>query len=117
MRECPEKNGCKDKLGIFYSEKVDGHWTEPKKMPSPINTESCEFGPVILADNLSLIFSSTRPGGIGGYDLYKTERTEQGGWSKPVNLGGFINTKGEDSLIAIPASGDIMYYTKSVRAG
>lgn len=114
VRECPEKTSCNDKLGIFYSEKVDGKWTEPKKMPPPINTEYCEFGPVVLADNLSLIFSSTRPGGYGGYDLYKTERTEHGGWSKPVNLGSFINTGGEDSLIAIPASGDIMYYTKSV---
>jgi OmpA-OmpF porin, OOP family len=114
VRECPEKTGCKDKLGIFYSEKVNGAWQEPKKMPYPINTESCEFGPVILADNLTLIFSSTRPDGYGGYDLYKTEKTENGGWSKPVNLGNFINTKGEDSLIAIPASGDIMYYTKSV---
>jgi OmpA-OmpF porin, OOP family len=114
VRECPEKTACKEKLGIFYSEKVNNAWTEPKKMPYPINTESCEFGPVILADNLTLIFSSTRPGGYGGYDLYKTEKTEHGGWSKPVNLGNFINTKGEDSLIAIPASGDIMYYTKSL---
>jgi outer membrane protein OmpA-like peptidoglycan-associated protein len=114
VRECPEKTGCKEKLGIFYSVKVDDKWTEPKKMPYPINTEYCEFGPVILADNLSLIFSSTRPGGSGGYDLYKVERTERGGWSKPVNLGSFINTKGEDSLIAIPASGEIMYYTKSM---
>ncbi|MBP7734536.1 MAG: OmpA family protein [Spirochaetes bacterium] len=114
VRECPEKTGCKDKLGIFYAEKKDDTWGQPRKMPNPINTEYCEFGPVILADNLTLIFSSTRPGGSGGYDLYKTERTESGGWSKPVNLGNFINTKGEDSLIAIPASGDIMYYTKSL---
>jgi OmpA-OmpF porin, OOP family len=114
VRECPEKTACKDKLGIFYSEKVDGKWTVPKKMPAPINSDYCEFGPVVLADNISLIFSSTRPGGYGGYDLYKVERTEQGGWSKPVNLGSFVNTKGEDSLIAIPASGEIMYYTKPV---
>lgn len=114
VRECPEKANCKDKLGIFYSEKVNGQWKVPKKMPSPINTEWCEFGPVILADNLTLIFSSTRPGGYGGYDLYKVEKTEQGGWGRPVNLGNFINTRGEDSLIAIPASGDIMYYTKSL---
>ncbi|MBN1496015.1 MAG: OmpA family protein [Spirochaetes bacterium] len=114
VRECPEKKGCAEKLGIYYAKKVGDRWTEPKKMPAPINTDYCEFGPVILADNLSLIFSSTRPGGSGGYDLYKVERTESGGWGRPINLGGFINTKGEDSLIAIPASGEIMYYTKSM---
>lgn len=114
VRECPEKKECKDKFGIFFSEKADGKWTEPKKVPAPINTEYCEFGPVILADNITLIFSSTRPGGYGGYDLYKSEKTANDGWSKPVNLGSFINTKGEESLVAIPASGDIMYYAKGI---
>ncbi|OHD62734.1 MAG: hypothetical protein A2176_12950 [Spirochaetes bacterium RBG_13_51_14] len=114
VRECPEKTDCREKLGIYYAEKVDDKWAEPKKMPDPINSEFCEFGPVILADGISLIFSSSRPGGYGGYDLYKCEKAERGGWSKPVNLGSFINTKGEDSLIAIPASGDIMYYTRAV---
>ncbi|MBN2078505.1 MAG: OmpA family protein [Spirochaetes bacterium] len=115
-KECDGKSACKEKLGIFYSEKVGGTWSAPKKMPAPINTSYCEFGPVILADNLSLVFSSTRPGGYGGYDLYKIERTEQGGWGAPVNLGSFINTPGEDSLIAIPASGDIMYYARALDA-
>ncbi len=115
-RECQEKTACKERLALYYSEKANGAWGEPKKMPAPINTEYCEFGPVILADNISLIFSSTRPGGYGGYDLYKTERTEQGGWDPPVNLGSFINTPGEDSLIAIPASGEIMYYTSAAEA-
>ena len=112
VRECPEKTSCKDHLGLFYAEKVNGAWQAPKKMPSPINSDYCEFGPIILADNISLIFSSTRPGGFGGYDLYKSERSEDGTWSEPMNLGSFINTKGEDSLVAIPASGDIMYYTR-----
>jgi outer membrane protein OmpA-like peptidoglycan-associated protein len=113
VKDCPGKSRCKEKFGLYYSEKVDGKWSVPKKMPYPINTEYCEFGPIILADNLSLIFSSTRPGGFGGYDLYKTEKAEGGGWSKPVNLGSFVNTRKEDSLIAIPAAGNIMYYAKS----
>ena len=34
-----------------------------------------------------------------------------------MNLGGFINTELEDSLVSIPASGDILYYTKSKSKG
>jgi hypothetical protein len=114
VRECPEKKECtSDKFGIFTSVNDEGGWSEPVKMPYPINTDYCEFGPIILADGNTLLFSSTRPGGFGSYDLYKTEKMEDGAWSKPVNLGSFINTKMEDSLVSITASGDIMYYTRA----
>lgn len=113
VRDCPEKTKCKsDKLGIFVSHKIDSGWSVPVKLPPPINTEYCEFGPTILADGKTLIFSSTRPGGYGNYDLYKTVQMEDGSWEDPVNLGRLINTKYEDSLVTIPASGDVMYYTR-----
>ncbi len=112
------KSECKTKkFTIYYSEKVRGEWLEPKRMPHPVGTEHCEFGPVILADGITLLFSSTRPGGFGDYDIYKTEKKKDGTWSDPVNLGDFINTPFEDSLVSIPASGDIMYYTKSIEEG
>lgn len=117
VRECPEKTKSKgDKFGIFFStrEDEDSPWSEPKKMPEPINSAYSEFGPVILADNITLIFSSTRPGGFGSYDLYKVEKQQDGSWTKPVNLGDFINTAFEDKLITIPASGDKLYYAKAL---
>ncbi len=119
VRECPEKKGTPgEKYGIFYSERTEaGGWSVPKKMPAPVNSDYSEFGPVILADSITLIFSSTRPGGFGSYDIYKTEKTERGGWSEPVNLGSFINTADEDSLVTIPASGDVMYYTRTASPG
>ena len=89
-------------------------WSEPQKMPGPINSDYSEFGPIILADNITLIFSSTRPGGYGSYDLYKVEKQYDGSWTKPVNLGSFINTEHEDKLITIPAAGNILYYAKAL---
>lgn len=113
VRECREKTKCKaDKFGIYVSEKRDSTWSTPILLPPPINTEYCEFGPVILADGKTLIFSSTRPGGNGNYDLYKSVQREDGTWEEPINLGRYINTKYEDSLVTIPASGNIMYYTR-----
>lgn len=116
VRDCPEKKKCSgDRLGIYYAEKnPNGDWQEPKKMPEPVNSDYCEFGPIIQSDGSTLIFSSSRPGGSGGYDLYKTEKQEDGTWSEPVNLGEFVNTRGEDSLVSIPASGDVMYYTRAM---
>ena len=42
-----------------------------------------------------LIFTSNRPGGFGGYDLYYC-RFENGNWSNPVNFGAKINTENDE---------------------
>lgn len=115
---CPGKKLCKDNtFGIYTSVKKDGKWMTPELMPPPINSNYCEKGPLILADSVTLIFSSNRPGGKGDYDLYKSVKQPDGTWSNPENLGDFINTELEDSLVSIPASGDIMFYTKELKKG
>ncbi len=114
VRECPDKKGGSgDIFCIYVSVKNDrGAWTEPGRLPAPVNSEYSDFGPVILADGRSLIFSSNRPGGLGGYDLYKTEMMDGGRWSDPVNLGPAINSPHDEMLASVPASGDVIYYSK-----
>jgi OmpA-OmpF porin, OOP family len=109
-RECDEKKGA-DKFCIFKSDRVNGKWTEPVRLPAPVNSEYSDFAPVIMADGASLIFASNRPGGHGGYDLYKIEMMSGGAWSEPVNLGDEINTKYDDRIVSVPASGDTIYYS------
>ncbi|WP_461079724.1 TolB family protein [Spirosoma flavus] len=49
--------------------------------------------PFISGDRL--VFSSNRPGGYGGYDLYFSDWTAEG-WSAPVNFGPGINTSSDE---------------------
>ena len=105
-----------EKFALFMAAKKNGVWSEPVRMPSPVNSAYSDFAPVILADGKTLIFSSARPGGFGGFDLYKTECSENGKWSMPVNLGPEINTEFEDRSVAIPASGDMLYHTRPIDA-
>jgi hypothetical protein len=62
------------KYDLYYSLFKNGKWNTPKNMGTKINTSSNEFRPVIESDeefnNTLLIYSSDRPGGKGGYDLY-----------------------------------------------
>jgi outer membrane protein OmpA-like peptidoglycan-associated protein len=63
-----------------------------------------------MADGKTLIVSSLRLGGKGGYDLYQSQLTDLGLWSIPVPLT-FVNTEQDDLSPSISAEGDLMYYT------
>lgn len=97
-------------LSIYKSVKdKDGKWGKPEKLPWPINQE-CEKAPRIMADGKTLIFSSNRLGGKGGFDMYQSKLNALGEWSMPVPLT-YVNTEKDDQLPCISAEGDLMYYT------
>lgn len=60
---------------LYYSVFADGHWSEPANLGDKINTPYDEYRPMMMpfsGDPFSdfMIFSSNRPGGKGGFDLY-----------------------------------------------
>lgn len=59
---------------IWYSVFRNGKWSSPVNMGPEINSAANEYRPLLGTDlrfeNNFLIFSSDRPGGKGGYDLY-----------------------------------------------
>jgi outer membrane protein OmpA-like peptidoglycan-associated protein len=94
---------------IFAAEKgKDGQWQKPYPLPMPINL-GCEKAPRIMSDNVTLIFSSIREGGIGEFDLYLSRRNEEGDWSNPV-LMDFASTPERDQFASVSASGDLLYF-------
>ncbi|MBS1681862.1 MAG: OmpA family protein [Bacteroidetes bacterium] len=95
---------------IYKSEKEnDGSWGKPVKLPWPVN-QDCEKAPRIMADGKTLIFSSNRPGGKGGFDMYQSKLNTIGEWTMPEPLN-YVNTDKDDQLPCISAEGDLMYYT------
>ncbi|MDX1586723.1 MAG: hypothetical protein R3222_08260 [Balneolaceae bacterium] len=79
-----------------------------------INTEYSEMYPMILSDGLTLFFSSNRPGGLGGLDIYVTTRkTRSEPWQKPVNLGTGINSKSSDHSVTVSEDGHWMIFFSS----
>jgi outer membrane protein OmpA-like peptidoglycan-associated protein len=68
--------------------------------------------PVYSPRDSTLIFSSDRPGGYGGMDLWKT-RWKMGTWSEPENLGQNINTESNEILPTI--SGDTLFFSSDAR--
>jgi hypothetical protein len=81
---------------IFWAIQQDGEWEIDEKLPRVINSESTENGATVNSSGNVFIFSSNRPGGYGGFDLYRVVRFGNGDYSRPVNLGPQVNTKWDE---------------------
>ncbi|HUR96869.1 MAG TPA: hypothetical protein VMZ26_02255 [Pyrinomonadaceae bacterium] len=80
---------AKTDFDIWYVEKTAGGWSEARSAGSTINSTMDEFYPSVSADG-TLYFASNRPGGKGGYDVYRAKFTN-GSFAEPENLGDAIN--------------------------
>ncbi len=79
------------KLKIYESIKSkDGKWSLPVELPFNLDDFDTAH-PTISADGETLVFSSNRPDGQGGMDLYIVHK-EGDTWTEPENLGPQINT-------------------------
>ena len=87
-------------------------WSEPVNLGANINTEFWESSPSLSPDKNALYFSSDRPGGYGGKDLYVSYRVN-GKWLPAENMGPEINTAGDELAPFIHADNQTLYYTSN----
>ena len=64
--------------------------------------------PSLSKDGKTLYFSSNRPGGFGGFDIY-VSTFKNGLWTKPQNLGNVINSKGNEITPNIAFDGNLWF--------
>ncbi len=98
---------------LFISYKTDDGWSAPENLGPNFNTEFFESAPSLSPDKRDLYFTSDRPGGYGGNDIYVSHRNENGHWSPPENMGPTINTSGDESWPFIHADNSTLYFTSS----
>lgn len=108
--------GCNrpDGLGrcdIYLSRKEGKHWGKAINLGSTINSEYWESQPSISPDGNTLYFVSNRPGGVGGYDIWKSTLNDESKWTAPVNLGPEINTPYDESTPFIHSDGKTLYFS------
>ena len=97
--------------GDLYSSNLSGtDWSKPEKLNTNINSEFWEGSCSITADGRYLYFASERPGGLGGRDLYVSERVD-GDWGPAVNLGPSINTQYNEDAPFIHPDGITLFFS------
>ena len=108
--------GCNrpDGLGrcdIYVSHREGKDWGEPYNVGKPVNSEYWESQPAISPDGRTLYFISNRPGGSGGYDIWKSTITDDAKWGPAINLGIEINTPFDENTPFLHADGRTLYFS------
>ncbi|MBL4703160.1 MAG: PD40 domain-containing protein [Flavobacteriales bacterium] len=102
---------------LYITENSEGIWSDPKKLGKNINTEYQEPSASISSDEQTMYFSSTRPGGYGGMDIYKVIKLPNGSWSLPQNLGPEINTVYDEDAPFISVDSKTIYFSSKGHPG
>jgi len=104
------------KNGELYLSKMDaGNWGTPSVMdttivnakPKTAYTPSACMSP----DGKTLYFSSNRPGGMGGLDIYKSDMGSDGNWGAATNLGSSINTQYDEDCPFVSLDGSLLFFS------
>jgi OmpA-OmpF porin, OOP family len=98
---------------LFESKRVGNDWTRPVNLGPLVNGSEWEGQPSLSADGRVLYFSSSRKGGLGGYDLWMTKKDEAGKWTKAQNLGNSVNTKFDEISPFMHVNGQTLYFSSN----
>ncbi len=98
---------------LCISYKVGDEWSEPENLGRNVNSGAKDTQPSLSADGKTLYFSSSRPGGSGGLDIWVSKMDESGKWLPAQNLGTTINTPGNEESPFIHANGRYLYFSSN----
>lgn len=100
---------------IYRSDFDYFEWSTPQKLKGNVNSDSWEGSCSISADGKYLYFSSNRPGGIGGKDIYRATLLSDNSWGEVINLGENINTTFDEDAPFIHADGTTLFLSSKGR--
>lgn len=104
-------------MDIWYTTRNEkNQWNSPKNMGTNINTSGNETSPFIHPDDHTLYFASTGHIGMGGSDIFKSSKTNNG-WSSPQNLGYPINTEENETGLIVNTEGMLAYIASNRQGG
>lgn len=102
-----DQNDSLNGIGLFRSIKIKEKWQEVESLPFN-NPSYSNKTPSLSNNGKRLFFSSNKPGGFGGYDLYYSDLID-GMWQEPINMGLTINTPYNESFPYLSSTDKIFF--------
>ncbi|WP_394751147.1 OmpA family protein [Spongiimicrobium salis] len=102
--------GAEDEINlkIYSAIKKDGEWITNRNLR--INSDYFSTGhPFVSPERKRIYYTSDRPGGYGGTDIYYSEIHDRGGIGPSINAGPVINTEGNEMFPFINAEGTLFF--------
>jgi len=96
---------------IYLSDYENRRWNPAVSLGKPINSKYYEGHACFSPDGKSIYFSSNRKESIGGMDIFRSDRQENGTWGEPVNLGPGINTILNEEAPYMSPDGKRLYFS------
>lgn len=97
--------------GIYESHLNGDQWSEPKLLTNDINSKHWETDASLNAFGNMIFFTSDRPGGKGGRDIWMITKKADGKWSKVENLEETINTPFDEEAPYLHPDGKTLYFS------
>ena len=113
---CSIRAGNYRNIDLYTAQLRNGFWTDWHNLGKPINGDYQVGEMTITADGQNLYFASNRPGGFGGYDLWISEKTEDG-WGEPINLGLRVNSESDENRPFVTADGQELWFDGPSKSG
>ena len=109
--------GDKKMANIYVSKKQNGNWEEPVSVTA-LNVEgSSTQQPFVMPDGKNIVFTSNRPGGLGGLDLWMASLDNNGNIGTPINMGAKVNTAFDEQAASYHAASKTFIYSTNGRVG
>jgi Tol biopolymer transport system component len=87
-----------------------GAFQVPTLVPG-VNSDVHDGQPFLSGDSRELFFYSTRPGGLGGPDIWVASRERAwDGWGAPTNLGPNVNSAAPETRPSLSSDGTRLYF-------
>jgi Tol biopolymer transport system component len=102
----------KDSRGgdVFVSKVNNGKWRTPEPIGKPISSSYWEGGACMSPDGKKYFFTSERPGGFGGSDIWMVQRINKKEWGKPENLGAEVNSIHDEAGMFLAPDGKSLFF-------
>ena len=112
-----DRSGGYGGLDIYVSRLNEkDQWGEAQNLGPVINTSGDEDAPFIHPDGKTLYFSSNSHPGIGGFDIFRSDKIGDR-WDQPDNLGYPINSTDDDIYFTISKDNQHGYYSSTKKDG